>query len=284
VNPQAPSPGPFDLHWRLFGVDFRVKPAFWLVNLLFGYFYVTIFQGVDKHLFAYLGLWLACAFVSILVHELGHVITGRLFGARSNIVLQGMGGMAIGDFPRLKSWQRILVSAAGPAFGLALFAIVNYGLSPLASKFDSQFGFQTPSAEWGRVVAGRMYLPFIDEGVGFRPPGMLLIMNLIWNLFNLIPIIPLDGGMIMSEIVSMIVPRHGMRLAYGFSFLLAGTITVYSIIAYMRPGSVPFPPLHPGFNAFMFGMMAYECFTTLQSLQPADTPARRHREYEEKDW
>jgi stage IV sporulation protein FB len=282
VNPN----GPFDLHWRIFGIDFRVKPGFWLVNLLFGYFYVKIFRDVDKNLFAYLGLWLACAFVSILVHELGHVIMGRLFGAHSNIVLQAMGGAAIGDFPRLRPWQRILVSAAGPALGLAFFAFVNYGLSPYASKLDLQMGW----GEWGRVVAGRMFLPFIEEGVGFRPPGMLLIMNLIWNLFNLIPIIPLDGGMIMREVVCIIIPRHGLRLAYGFSFLLAGSVTAYSIMKFMRP-NLPYPPLDPLFSAVMFGLMAYGSFTGLMSAggtpesQPDDAPVvRRATGYEEKDW
>src|SRR5947209_9735069 len=80
VFPTPSAPTPFDLHWRLFGIDFRVHPSFWLVNLLFGYFYVRYVPDADNRLLPYLGLWLLCAFVSILVHELGHVTAGRLFG------------------------------------------------------------------------------------------------------------------------------------------------------------------------------------------------------------
>src|SRR4051794_4459930 len=110
----AATSSPLELHWRLFGIDFRVQPSFWLMNLFFGYFYVQSFRGVDDRIFAYLGIWLACAFVSILIHELGHVTAGRIFGEPSNIVLTSMGGVAIGHFDRLKRWQRIAVYSAGP--------------------------------------------------------------------------------------------------------------------------------------------------------------------------
>src|SRR5205807_7694183 len=98
VDATVPSAGPFDLRWRVFGTSFRVKPSFWIANLLFGYFYVTAFRRAEERLFAYLGLWLLCAFVSILLHELGHVIVARIFGASSNVVLHAMGGLAIGAF------------------------------------------------------------------------------------------------------------------------------------------------------------------------------------------
>jgi stage IV sporulation protein FB len=290
VNPNSP----FDLHWRLFGIDFRVRPGFWLINLLFGYFYVSIFKGVGTHLVAYLGMWVACAFVSIMIHELGHVITGRLFGAHSNIILQAMGGAAVGDFPRLKVWQRILVIAAGPAFGLALFAFLDYAMPSLIKSFDSVNNSQIASNRWYQVLVNPMAVPFLDEGPGNGgAPGMLLIMNLIWNVFNLIPIIPLDGGMLMREIVCVIIPRFGLRLAYGFSFLLAGSVTAYSIIKYMRP-NIPYllEPLDPLFTAIMFGLMAYGSLVGLIAAgarpesPPDEAPVVRGRAtgYEEKDW
>ena len=41
VDATATSNSPFDLHWRLFGIDFRVRPMFWLVNLLFGWTFLA---------------------------------------------------------------------------------------------------------------------------------------------------------------------------------------------------------------------------------------------------
>ncbi len=281
MNPTA-SPTPFDLHWRLFRIDFRVQPMFWIVNLVFGYFYVQAFRGVDQRIYAYLGLWLLCAFISILVHELGHVITGRIFGQPSNIILHGMGGVAIGHFERLARWQRIAVSAAGPALGLLLFAFVEWGMPPLAKAYEQQFNAQLASNRWYFVIANPMSLPFIHEGNQNGVPGMLVIMNLIWNLFNLIPIIPLDGGMIMREVACTFAPRQGSRLAYGFSFLIAGSIAFYSLMRMWRP--IPYPPLDPLFSALMFGWIAYNSFSAMRAEEVPAAPPRKWRAYEERDW
>jgi Zn-dependent protease len=281
VNPVAPSQSPFSLRWRVFGIGFSVQISFWIINLIFGFFYVPELPGGREHLWAYLGLWLVCAFFSILIHELGHSTTARLFGVRTDIVLHSMGGMAVGNFDRLQPWQRIVVSAAGPVFGLALFAILNYPVQRLANAWDVNL----PINPWYWALVHPVKL--FEEGriidsAGL--PGILIIMNLVWNVFNLIPIIPLDGGMIMREVVTAVLPRQGMRLAYGFSFLISGAIAVYSLIAYIRPG-VPYPPIHPAFSALMFGLMAFDSFSTLRALEAESAPRRyRDRDYEERDW
>ena len=64
-------------------------------------------------------LWVVIVFVSVLVHELGHALVGLWLGGKPEIVLQGLGGVT---FPRLRARPRalhqILLSIAGPAFGL----------------------------------------------------------------------------------------------------------------------------------------------------------------------
>src|SRR4051794_3104022 len=81
----------FDLRWRMFGIPVRVHPAFWLVSAIYGWDFV---QGGELRL---LLVWIACVFVSVLLHELGHVLTGMLFGSRGHIVLYSFGGLAIGS-------------------------------------------------------------------------------------------------------------------------------------------------------------------------------------------
>src|SRR5205807_2354897 len=80
----------------------------------------------------YVLIWVACMFVSILVHELGHVIAGRLFGTNGHIVLYGFGGLAIGSSALTNRWKRIFVYFAGPLAGFILFGLVwafaKYGL------------------------------------------------------------------------------------------------------------------------------------------------------------
>ena len=61
----------FDWCFRLFGTDVRVHPFFWIAILLLGGD-----QG-DPWLTVY---WVVIVFVSILVHEFGHVIAMRWAG------------------------------------------------------------------------------------------------------------------------------------------------------------------------------------------------------------
>jgi Zn-dependent protease len=220
-------------------------------------------KRASEHPIAYLALWVVCAFFSILVHELGHVVMGRIFRARSDIVLYSMGGLAIGDFGKLARWQRILVSLAGPGAGFSL-CLVAYLVPGFLQRHDQAL-INVNDHKW------------IGDVLFF-----LFLMNLVWNLFNLLPIIPLDGGMVMLEVVSGVLPSGGMRFAYGLSFLLAGLVAVYSLIVFLRPG-LPFPPLDPLFNVIMFGMLAFSNFNTMRGLGESARP-RRHSDYEEKDW
>ena len=84
-----PNDTPFDLKFRLFRIPVRVHPFFWIGTLFLGFDLIQ--QGIDVLL-----LWVACVFFSILLHELGHVWMGQFFGSRGHILLQGLGGLAIG--------------------------------------------------------------------------------------------------------------------------------------------------------------------------------------------
>src|SRR5436190_20225874 len=116
------------LRWRLFGIDFCIQPSFWLMSALFGYLVVMGMQLQGMDLLKYIGIWVLCTLVSVMVHELGHAVTGRIFGLPGNITLAGMGGQAVGNFETLKRWQRVLVILAGPGAGflfLSLLILVN---------------------------------------------------------------------------------------------------------------------------------------------------------------
>src|SRR5690606_15236505 len=98
---------PWDLRWRMFGIGVRVHPTFWLFSLLMGW------QFMERSPWLVL-IWVLATFVSILIHEMGHVIAGRIFGSPGNIVLYSFGGLAIGSYQYARAWQRIIISLAGP--------------------------------------------------------------------------------------------------------------------------------------------------------------------------
>src|SRR5207253_5525130 len=89
-------------------------------------------QGALKDGLEYLAIWVACVFVSILVHEMGHVIAARAFGVWGQIVLYGFGGLAIPAGQMRHRWQHILVCLAGPVAGFLLLGLVVSCLPALA--------------------------------------------------------------------------------------------------------------------------------------------------------
>jgi Zn-dependent protease len=247
----------FDLRWRMFGIPVRVHPLFWLVAFLLGTPYLEAPFGVQ-----YLLLWVACMFFSILVHELGHIVAGIAFGSRGQIVLYGMGGLAIGSNELAKRWQRIAVSFAGPAAGLLLFGavyLVRAQVEPGLNEIDHKF--------W--IVA----------------LWMLFWMNLIWNLLNLLPIWPLDGGQITRELCTAVAPSRGVQIALGISFLLAALLAVHFLMAaYGKP--LPFLAWFnygSTFSAVLFGLLAVENLMMLQQINAQRRPGEDERSPWERD-
>jgi Zn-dependent protease len=81
-----------------------------------------------------------------------------------------------------------------------------------------------------------------------------LFISLLWNLMNLVPVLPLDGGQISRELCTWINPRNGMDICLWISAASAGAIALWAISAKMRDEGVL--GLDPVFLAFMFGYLA----------------------------
>jgi Zn-dependent protease len=198
-----PNRTPYDLSWEMFGIPVRIHPMFWLVAVVLGWNWTQPPLGLS-----YLFLWVLCTLVSILIHELGHVFMGQVFGARSEIVLWSFGGLAIGSLNVARPEQRIAVLLAGPGAGLLLYGLVKLVL----------------------VVAGPSLADYLDT-----PPNlvwaafqMLLWMNLVWNVLNLVPIWPLDGGRVCGEVLMLAMGREGLKLSLVISIVLAALVALWA--------------------------------------------------------
>jgi stage IV sporulation protein FB len=232
----------FDLNWQMFGTSIRVHPMFWVFSAVLGWQWQRL--GIE-----YLLIWIACVFVSILVHEFGHVFAGRIFGRESAIVLYTFGGLAIGANNLPRRWQRILVCLAGPAAGLALF---------------------------GLVFMIALFRPEIQSRLVWFALGRLAWINLAWSVLNLIPIWPLDGGQVSREALSGIFPGNGLRLSLGISFLLAALLAIHAIMEQNGRPLFPWLPIGGTYTAILFGLLALESFQLLQQ-------AERNRRYWHQD-
>src|SRR3954468_9177048 len=94
----TPETTAYDLRFRLSGIPVRIHPLFWLVMALLGY--------QPGNLPALL-VFVAVAFLSILVHEFGHGLMARAFGDSPAILLYGMGGLCTTAAGRQTPGQRL---------------------------------------------------------------------------------------------------------------------------------------------------------------------------------
>lgn len=112
-------PSPMDISFRLFGTRVIIQPWFWVTLALIGWPYFGV-GGAPLLL-----VWVLAGFISILLHEFGHVWIGRVFGSDGHIILRAFGGVAIGSANFTSAWKRIAVTAAGP--GIQLVLLVPFG-------------------------------------------------------------------------------------------------------------------------------------------------------------
>lgn len=156
------------IRFSLFGIPIRIEPFFWVIMALIG----GALRADTKEGIALTSMFVVAGFISITIHELGHALTMRKYGANAEIVLHGMGGLAIPDrgFTRRQSF---LVTAAGPVLQII------FGL-----------------AVW--VVAKDVGIPhpYLAAFVTF-----FVWISIVWALLNLVPVLPLDGGHIMASIL-----------------------------------------------------------------------------------
>src|SRR5262249_27052134 len=157
--------------------------------------------------------WTIIVFFSVMVHELGHALVARAFGARPSITLHALGGLTFMDkqFSRPRS---VLVSLSGPFAGFAFGAI---------------------------VLAATYRLP-LNDGQAFIV-RMILEVNFGWGLINLIPVVPFDGGHVLSSALG---PRRAFATAV-ISATVGASIAIAAMV-FFRLGGL--------WIAFLFGSAA----------------------------
>ena len=200
-------PTEFDLRFSIFGIPVRVSPMFWMGSVILGW--DNMRNGPP-----FLLMWVVVAFVSILVHELGHAFVARWMGCHNvETALHMMGGVATFQPGRnYTPGKSILISLAGPGAGFILYFLMQYVIAgPLQSYADKS------------LDPGLANL--IDSGV-----RQWLIINLIWGLVNLLPVLPLDGGQVCRGVCLSISPFRGEDVARNISIGVAGLAAVYFLM------------------------------------------------------
>jgi Zn-dependent protease len=196
---------------------------------------------------------MGCVFFSLLLHELGHVFAGRLFGARGRILLFWDGGLAIGSNNLKSTSNRVIVLICGPLAQLLFYVLLRLTSDTVIA-----------SAPVGWTVAVK--LAFL----------MLEFINLWWAVLNLLPVFPLDGGQLSLEVCRAAAPNHGVTFALTSSALVAGVLALHFLSDSQGRPLLPLP-IHGGLYSGL--LFAAFCVTSLQTLQ---FERARRRAYSER--
>ena len=180
------------LRFRVIGFPVRIEPLFFVIMGVFG------LAGGRQGL--YVLEWVVVAGSGILVHELGHAVAFRRFGSAAEIVLHGFGGYTTGAAqpPR----RSMVVSVAGPLTGFAVGGLAIW----LYRRTGSD-------AEFVRIALSD-----------------LIFVTIVWGVFNLLPILPLDGGNVVASALEQATGGGGRRAAHLISLVAAAGLAVAGFV------------------------------------------------------
>jgi stage IV sporulation protein FB len=192
------------LSFQLGRIPVRIHQSFFVTTVLFAALGVSTIAQLPL-----LVAWVLVVLGSVLLHELGHATLARAFGLEPQIQLHGMGGTTswTAASGRLSTVQRAAVSLAGPGVGFVLAGAV--------------------------LLARKLLVP----GVLPETPttavviGMLLRVNVVWGALNLLPMLPLDGGDVMAQVLNAFTGGRGERPARFVSIVVAASAAVLAVVA-----------------------------------------------------
>jgi stage IV sporulation protein FB len=221
--------GPSRSQFSVAGVPVRVEPAFFVIIALLGAtsFVISPWLVVS---------WVVIAFVSILVHELGHAFAFRAFGIAPDITLHGFGGLTTGS-GNLSPARHIVVSLAGPVAALCLLGLPAVWLASSATPSSRELELMVQQAVW---------------------------INVGWSALNLLPILPLDGGHVFVSVLDLLTGGRGRRAAEVVSVVVA----VGMALVALRYGFV--------FGALLAAMFAGINLTAISKAKADELGARLH--------
>ncbi|CAM4438204.1 M50 family metallopeptidase [Paenibacillus phoenicis] len=146
-------------------------------------------------------LELLALFTIVFVHEMGHVFAARMYDIKVlSVQMLPFGGVAVmEDAGDLTAGREMVIALAGPLQNLLLI-----GASLLLHAVGIWDG------------------PFLSY---------FIQSNLLIALFNLLPILPLDGGKISQALCSLVMPYYATLLwSYRISLLSSALLVAYSFL------------------------------------------------------
>lgn len=214
------------LRFQLFGIPIEIQPFSWLILAILG---LSMFSHMASPLQPAL-IFVVVGMLTLLAHELGHALTAKAFTRSTPIVIIGnLGGVTYTPVSMPTRMAHFLMVLAGPMASYALgmvaavfmgvqigsisSALMIYTLDPLS--FIT--GIHAPEEAY-------MALAYAVESGGIGHFTLMLYSTFFmvcfwWTIFNLMPILPMDGGQLLLTATNK--PKFVAMVGLGLSSLLA---------------------------------------------------------------
>lgn len=215
--------------FRLLGFPVNIEGSFLLTLGFLGF--ISFDDRIDL-----IVAFVIIAVVAVLIHEFGHAFAARSQGTvgTPQISLAGMAGLTRYRLAKPPSrGQSIFISFAGPLTGIVLGAII------LAVRSAG-------------VVEDTVFVRNLFNIGLFTTFG--------WSAFNLVPIVPLDGGHIMTDLLPGD-PLERRRRAAWVSIAVAAVLA--PVLWFVT--NLLFAPI-------ILGAMAFQNWTSLKNLPAVQHP------------
>lgn len=154
------------MRFRFLDIPVHIQPSFWILLI----FFTGAYRNPSIYTLVIAGVFL----LSLLVHEYGHALTAYYFGARPEITLHGTGGVAQYRAGGMTRRQEFLITLNGPLVE-SLLIVISYGL------------LRTGISQGHPLLHCFLYAT--------------MKINIAWCLLNLIPVLPLDGGRLLLNVL-----------------------------------------------------------------------------------
>ena len=138
------------------------------------------------------------AFIAILVHEMAHAFVANRYNYRVYGINVGLFAGSASIDSNMAQRDSIPITAAGPISNLLLFAIATFAQYFVVNDFITMFAS----------------------------------INLIFFIFNILPIYPMDGGHILKDFLMLNMRDRwkGARIAAIVSLITASLLLIYCIM------------------------------------------------------
>ncbi|MBQ2813872.1 MAG: hypothetical protein IJE66_02550 [Akkermansia sp.] len=218
-----------EIRFTLWGVPVAIHPMSWVVLAIIG----GGFGVSDKDSLVQVLCFVVAGMLGLLAHEFGHALTGRMLGAGpASIVIAGLGGVTRHAGVLSSRLYYFMTVLAGPMASLLLGILGGLLLGLQIGHVGAGLQLSLLLALPGSAIPPDTQAVVIEAVMsGSLPPlmfslyGVLFLVCFWWSVFNLLPIMPLDGGRLLATLLG------NMRVVCIIGLVICALLAVWAVVS-----------------------------------------------------